>query len=853
MKKTVRTLSLLLAVSFISYACQNTKENPEDAAFTVLVNAAAPGTKTVFGEKDGSSYPTLWTSNQKAAFSLDGAYDMAEVTPLPSADGRGATMSPLFTTAPLSSGVIYGFSPKGFYKKATGENRPGFSAIIGKDSYLWIVCPANQTPMEHSCDEQTQLLFGEYAYSGAVPSEIDMDFRHVSAYGKMALTNFEGGEVESLSITFPVAVAGNSVKYFYDSGSFSGADGKTLILSGENVVDNVFWFSLIPTGDLVSGDIVVRAHASDGEVYTKTISLSASKSISFTSGRVSSFSVDMSESSTGGGEPVISSGRGVYTITSKTSVSTSGTVPEGSSAQYSQTYGTVNQMTLGNSSTLTLSGYDGAVVTGITLSMRSNKSAGAGSLDVKVGSSTIASLSARPFTQWYDNTSWNNTSYSDVHVTLSDASRTVGEGEKIVIKITASQNSLYIAGYTIDYTVDGSGSGGGAGQGECSVTTISATSSTTSTAELSGSYSDAAVAPREAGFEYGLTASLGSEVMYTGALSGTEGNFTVHLDGLTEGARYYYRAYIVVQEGSDFVYRYGITKSFYVMSDDPVIPTPSAGGWYELPQMNVQKSGDYLQNASNTSEYFAYHMCTGGEKGPGERTARNYTVCYSGQHHCPVWVAAPRHSMYVGGSGRNDSYRRDGMIPSNIQYSSKSTGGGCNKGHMLGSAERTSSVSTNKDVFYYTNIAPQLATGFNTGGGGWNNLEDWVDKKVCADTLYEVVGCYFEPFTDGYGYTVNPQTIDFGGRSDVTRPSMFYYALIRTKNGNTGKALKDCSSDEIMCAAFVRSHTNSLKGQKPTAEEMMSISDLEQITGLTYFVNVPNAPKDSFRASDWGL
>ena len=85
--------------------------------------------------------------------------------------------------------------------------------------------------------------------------------------------------------------------------------------------------------------------------------------------------------------------------------------------------------------------------------------------------------------------------------------------------------------------------------------------------------------------------------------------------------------------------------------------------------------------------------------------------------------------------------------PSNIQYNSKDTGGGCNKGHMLGSAERLSSTATNKQVFYYTNIAPQYSGSFNTGGGAWNNLEDHVDGLVCSDTLYVVIGCYFDSFS----------------------------------------------------------------------------------------------------------
>lgn len=34
---------------------------------------------------------------------------------------------------------------------------------------------------------------------------------------------------------------------------------------------------------------------------------------------------------------------------------------------------------------------------------------------------------------------------------------------------------------------------------------------------------------------------------------------------------------------------------------------------------------------------------------------------------------------------------------------------------------------------------------------------------------------------------------------------------------------------------------------------MYSIAELEELTGFTYFPNVPNAPKDSYKASDWGL
>ena len=283
-------------------------------------------------------------------------------------------------------------------------------------------------------------------------------------------------------------------------------------------------------------------------------------------------------------------------------------------------------------------------------------------------------------------------------------------------------------------------------------------------------------------------------------------------------------------------------------------PEPADGStyrsaWYELPiEVDANKDG---RDDKNATYYYAHHLCAGNEQNAQRNgKARNFSVCFSSEHHCPVWVAAPRHSCYQSGASRTDAYGQDPQIPSNIQYSSKSTGGGCNKGHMLGSADRLSSSATNRQVFYYSNIAPQYSSTFNTGGGAWNNLEDHIDDLVCKDTLYVVIGCYFDEYTDKYGNTGRPAKISFGGRSDVSRPTMFYYALLRTKSGSSGKAVKDCSASELQCAAFVMCHEQA-KGHKPEARDLISVSELEQLTGFTYFPNVPNAPKTTFNANDW--
>lgn len=81
-----------------------------------------------------------------------------------------------------------------------------------------------------------------------------------------------------------------------------------------------------------------------------------------------------------------------YTVTSTSAVTASGEAPSGSGATFSNTYSTKDKLTSGNSMTLTLSGYNGMIVKGVTLSMKSNKSSGEGYLSVKAGDQSLGSI-----------------------------------------------------------------------------------------------------------------------------------------------------------------------------------------------------------------------------------------------------------------------------------------------------------------------------------------------------------------------------------------------------------------------------------------------------------------------------
>ena len=135
-----------------------------------------------------------------------------------------------------------------------------------------------------------------------------------------------------------------------------------------------------------------------------------------------------------------------YTVVSKTEVETTGEVPEDSEATFECNGNTATQLTGGTHMTLTLKGYEGATITGLTLSMKSNARAGAGSLEAVCGDAVIAAIANSRFTEesWYGN--WS-TSYVDITPAVTP---TVVDGD-VVITISASANSIYCESFTVEY------------------------------------------------------------------------------------------------------------------------------------------------------------------------------------------------------------------------------------------------------------------------------------------------------------------------------------------------------------------------------------------------------------------
>ena len=148
-----------------------------------------------------------------------------------------------------------------------------------------------------------------------------------------------------------------------------------------------------------------------------------------------------------------------YTISSKNTLTVTGTAPANSSATIAETYQTSCQMTKGNSQTLTLKGYNGCKISKVTLSMRSNKSSGGGKFSYSTDGGTnytyvIGSAnSGSNFNSSYWHGNWSET-YVDVDIKDDqDNLLTFDCGSSDVkIKIEATANSIYCKSYTLTYT-----------------------------------------------------------------------------------------------------------------------------------------------------------------------------------------------------------------------------------------------------------------------------------------------------------------------------------------------------------------------------------------------------------------
>lgn len=229
---------------------------------------------------------------------------------------------------------------------------------------------------------------------------------------------------------------------------------------------------------------------------------------------------------------------------------------------------------------------------------------------------------------------------------------------------------------------------------------------------------------------------------------------------------------------------------------------PTKTEWMEMPATDNDAYG-----------YYAHRFIM------DDQIYRNYSFAWSQKDLVSVWIAYPLNKTYTQKNvDRTDAWAYDPHLGKDLSSAPFSYyAGDYARGHQLPSADRLCSASANKQTFYGTNIVPQLN---EHNEGIWSNLEGKVREIAnSSDTTYVVTGCVVEG---------SEEITTDSDNKNMTVPVAFFKALLRYQKG---------AKTEWAGAAFYTEHKNYTN--KDLKAISMSIDELEELTGIDFFVNLP--------------
>ena len=208
-----------------------------------------------------------------------------------------------------------------------------------------------------------------------------------------------------------------------------------------------------------------------------------------------------------------------------------------------------------------------------------------------------------------------------------------------------------------------------------------------------------------------------------------------------------------------------------------------------------------------------------------------YTVCYNAEWHLPNWVAYELTPFEADGEfTRTDKFLPDPLVEGDPVVTSDYKGSGYDRGHMAPAADMRWSEQAMKESFYMTNMCPQ---NHNNNAGDWKDLEELVrDLATVYGNIY--ICC---------GPIVSDASTTIGSVRKIVVPQAFYKVLLRQK--------PDGSYTSI---GFVMPNA---AGNRPLMAYMQSVDEVEQLTGIDFYCNLPDSIQTiveaDFTISDWNV
>ena len=294
-----------MSLIFLLAACgqregEMVQKAPElEKEYRVHFTTGTVETKTVFGEAvedaEGKvTYPAYWTANDRSVMvSLN--YEQA-VTAGVNADKTDEEGHVIRASFDASFTGIETADPYRFYlvSPATAFMWPSAS----REGLSFFV-PGTQKPTAASIDEAAQILVARSEAYPAMPEseEVEVDFDHITSYGKLTLKNVAPGEgvsVESVTLWSEDQPIAGSWYYKFTDGSIAAKEPSySLEVDTENidiVAGDPVWFACAPAG-LGGKPLKVAVNLSNGKALVRTVTLNST--VNFASGKIIRFSINM--------------------------------------------------------------------------------------------------------------------------------------------------------------------------------------------------------------------------------------------------------------------------------------------------------------------------------------------------------------------------------------------------------------------------------------------------------------------------------------------------------------------------------------------------------------------------------
>ena len=245
------------------------------------------------------------------------------------------------------------------------------------------------------------------------------------------------------------------------------------------------------------------------------------------------------------------------------------------------------------------------------------------------------------------------------------------------------------------------------------------------------------------------------------------------------------------------------------------------------------------------------HLSLGNPSGATEKPAdkNNYlmkkewfALSYNSSRATPNWVAWQLVKEDIGdhrpelGAFRPDDDLPKGFYrarPSDFRYAVT----GFERGHMCPNADRGKSLETAGATFVMTNMLPQ---SHELNSGAWEDLERYCRGLARARKGHEL---YIFAGPAGKGGTTAKGSFDTTDGTIVVPEKCWKVVLVLDAEG--GDPVKRVTADTRVIAVIMPNDTTP--GKASWGKYRVSLKDVEQLTGYTFFDKVPPAIRKALR------